>query len=183
MLSQDGCVARGLRGDELAELPNGGLGSRPLDVELAGGFRHRGESLEVQRHAGLGAGGPKAFFEERSLIPAGRLAETSFDALEANPLAEVERIYAELNLPAFSDVRPQVEAYVQSLAGYRKNKHRELPEELRERYGGIFRPLLGPWTFAAAIEAMDDQATRRLAETLTQFVQAAIRESTVGLKS
>jgi hypothetical protein len=57
------------------------------------------------------------------------------------------------------------------------------PEEFREQYGRIFRPLLGPWTFAAAIEAMDDQATRRLAETLTQFVQAAIRESTVGLKS
>ena len=28
------------------------------------------------------------------------------------------------------------------------------PEELRERYGGIFRPLLGPWTFAAAMRSL-----------------------------
>ncbi|MGC1275057.1 MAG: sulfotransferase [Planctomycetaceae bacterium] len=74
-----------------------------------------------------------AFFEDRSLIPPDRFAETSFDALEANPMAEVERIYSELKLPSFSDVRPRLAEYVQSLAGYRKNTHRDLPEELRER--------------------------------------------------
>ncbi len=88
-----------------------------------------------------------AFFADRSLIPPNRFAETSFDALEANPLAEVERIYAELKLPNFADVQPQLENYVQSLAGYRKNVHCELPEELRDRIAREWKRSFDEWGY------------------------------------
>jgi omega-hydroxy-beta-dihydromenaquinone-9 sulfotransferase len=88
-----------------------------------------------------------AFFADRALIPAGRFAEMSFDELEADPVGQVERIYRELSLPDFEDVRPHVEDYVASLAGYRKNKHREIPAALRERIATEWRRSFDAWGY------------------------------------
>lgn len=74
-----------------------------------------------------------AFFDDREMIPEGRFTELSFKELEADPLGQVEKIYRELSLPAFAEVQPKVEEYVASLADYKKNKHVDLPAELRQR--------------------------------------------------
>ena len=44
-----------------------------------------------------------AFFEERRLIPPGRYHEVCFEQLEADPIGQVERLYAALGLPARRD--------------------------------------------------------------------------------
>lgn len=90
-----------------------------------------------------------AFFEERSLIPPGRFAEVAFDDLEADPLAEVERVYGELALPEFAAIRPKLESYVGSLAGYRKNKHVELPDEVRSEIARRWRRSFEEWGYPA----------------------------------
>ena len=48
------------------------------------------------------------------------------------------------------------------------------PETLREQYGEIFRPLIGPQTFSGAIERMDHGAQRVLVDSLSDFVRAAL---------
>lgn len=88
-----------------------------------------------------------AYFEERSLIPAGRFAEVAFGDLEIDPMGQVERVYRELGLPTFDDVRPKVEEYVRSLAGYRKNKHVELPEDLRAEIARRWRRSFEEWEY------------------------------------
>jgi hypothetical protein len=42
-------------------------------------------------------------------------------------------VYEALGLSGFEDVRPRLETYLGSIAGYRKNRHDELPEPLRRR--------------------------------------------------
>jgi len=88
-----------------------------------------------------------AFFEERSLIPEGRFTELSFQQLEADPIGQVERIYRDLSLPDFSEVKPHVEEYVGRQADYKKNKHVELPAELRERIAREWRRTFDEWGY------------------------------------
>lgn len=59
---------------------------------------------------------------DRALIPEGQLAELRYDALCGNEVAEIERVYGELGLGDFEAVRPELEAYVAGLAGYRTNR-------------------------------------------------------------
>jgi omega-hydroxy-beta-dihydromenaquinone-9 sulfotransferase len=74
-----------------------------------------------------------AYFEERGLIPQGRLCEVSFEHLEREPVGVIQSIYQALSLPGFEDLRPRLEDYLGTITGYRKNRHAELPEALRSR--------------------------------------------------
>jgi hypothetical protein len=73
------------------------------------------------------------FFEERSLIPAGRFHEVRFESLEKDPLTEMRTLYPALGLPEFPHVEEDLRNYVASLSGYRKNAYPDLPDETRRR--------------------------------------------------
>ena len=88
-----------------------------------------------------------AFLDDRSLIPEGRFVELSFTELEQEPLAQIERVYRELALPDFATVKPEVEQYIASLKGYKKNRHVELPEELRKRIAMEWRRTFDEWSY------------------------------------
>lgn len=64
------------------------------------------------------------FMKDRDSIPAGNLAEVRFEDLERDPMAELERVYAELALPGWEQARKPIADYLQSLSGYRKNIYR-----------------------------------------------------------
>jgi hypothetical protein len=74
-----------------------------------------------------------AYFEERRLIPRGRLCEVAFEDLECDPIGVVGSIYEALGLSGFEAVRPRLEDYLTTIASYRKNRLDELPEPLRHR--------------------------------------------------
>lgn len=89
------------------------------------------------------------FEEQRSAIAPGCYAEVRYDELTADPLAQLERIYDELDLGDFAAARPNVEAYVDSLGDYRRNTHRldpALAEEIARRWG----PLMAPYGFESS---------------------------------
>jgi hypothetical protein len=89
----------------------------------------------------------EAFFEERSLIPRGRYCEVGFEELERDPLGEMTRIYDQLSLPDFAEVRPAIERYVRSLAGYQKNAHSDLPVEVKSEISGAWRRCFEEWGY------------------------------------
>ena len=74
-----------------------------------------------------------AYFEQRGLVPEGRLCEVGYEALERDPEGVVGSVYEALNLPGFEALRPRLEDYLGSIAGYRKNRLDDLPEPLRLR--------------------------------------------------
>jgi omega-hydroxy-beta-dihydromenaquinone-9 sulfotransferase len=68
------------------------------------------------------------YLKERSLIPAGNLVEVRFEDLEQNPLKEMQKIYEELNLPNYDQVKSAFEAYIATQKSYQKNQLQLSPE-------------------------------------------------------
>ncbi len=73
----------------------------------------------------------KALYEryeaDKHLIPRGNLFEMRFEDFEANPVEMTERMYRQLRLGDFEKIRPDVEAYVGSKRGFRKNRYQYNP--------------------------------------------------------
>lgn len=88
-----------------------------------------------------------AFFEEREMIPKGQYHEIGFEELEANPVEEMRKTYAALNLPDFGYVEPALKKYVASIAGYRKNEFSTLTPELRGRLTTEWRRCFDEWGY------------------------------------
>jgi hypothetical protein len=89
----------------------------------------------------------EVFFEERRLIPAGHFHEVRFEELEADPVAQVRKLYQALGLPDFRQVEPALRRYVESLSGYKKNALSELSPDLRERIAGAWRRCFDEWGY------------------------------------
>lgn len=89
----------------------------------------------------------EVFFEERQLIPNGHFHEVCFEELEKDPLQQVEKIYATLNLPDFGYVRGRLKSYVDSLKSYQKNIYPEPPAHLRKRISQEWRRPLEEWGY------------------------------------
>ncbi len=88
-----------------------------------------------------------AFFEERSLIPEGRFHEMSFEDLERDPMGEMRRLYESLRLDGFESFRPQLQRYVDSLAGYRKNPFPPIEPALRRTIAKTWRRSFDEWNY------------------------------------
>jgi hypothetical protein len=90
----------------------------------------------------------ESYFEERDLIPAGRLHEVRFEDVEADPNRQMRGIYEALDLPDFGHVEPALRRYVDSLGGYRKNAFPELPSDLRRRIAGEWCRCFREWGYS-----------------------------------
>jgi omega-hydroxy-beta-dihydromenaquinone-9 sulfotransferase len=91
----------------------------------------------------------QGYFAQRLLIPAGRLHHVSYAELERDPIGQIRGIYEALGLPEFCEAQQQLQAYVNSIADYKKNSFAELPVELRERIHREWRPYFDEWQYAA----------------------------------
>jgi omega-hydroxy-beta-dihydromenaquinone-9 sulfotransferase len=72
------------------------------------------------------------YLKERSLIPSENLVEVRFEDLEQNPLKEMQRIYQELHLPNYDDVKSAFETYIANQKSYQKNQL-QLDTEARQK--------------------------------------------------
>ena len=59
----------------------------------------------------------RRYFEDRSQIPAGHLAEVRYEDFEADPLGAAEAIYRELDLPGFDEARGPMQEYLAARTG------------------------------------------------------------------
>ena len=86
------------------------------------------------------------YLADRALIPAGHLAEVRFEDLERDPLGELARLYAELDLPDWENAQTHIAAYLETIADYRKNAF-QLDPAIRERVGEKWRFALEEWNY------------------------------------
>jgi hypothetical protein len=89
------------------------------------------------------------YFAQRSAIPSDRLYQVAYAELERDPIGQVREIYHALGLPDFRAVQQPLQAYVNSIADYKKNSFAELPSTLRERIHREWRPYFDEWQYAA----------------------------------
>ncbi len=73
----------------------------------------------------------QAYFDQKDLIPEGQFHEVAYEDLTAQPLEELEKVYAGLRLGKFDEMQPRFESYLAETKGYRKNRHVEIPAETR----------------------------------------------------
>ena len=65
----------------------------------------------------------QAYQEQKRYIPEGNLFEVKFEEFERNPLEITERIYRELHILGWEEVRPAIETYIGRKKDYRKNSY------------------------------------------------------------
>jgi hypothetical protein len=88
-----------------------------------------------------------AYFEQRSLIPPGRLHELAFSDLERAPLAALRGIYESLALPPFDEVEPKLREYLASVAEYKKNQFPQIDPRLKDRIAEYCRRGFDEWEY------------------------------------
>ncbi|HVT29861.1 MAG TPA: sulfotransferase [Lacipirellulaceae bacterium] len=89
------------------------------------------------------------YFAHRPLIPAGRFCDIAFADLERDPIGQIRRIYDVLDLPRFELAAQPLQAYVKSLAGYKKNVLPDLSEAVRQHLRREWRQYFDEWGYAA----------------------------------
>ena len=85
----------------------------PIDWERFEAVVRQGYAIAMRR-----------YMEHRESIPEGNLVEVRFEDLERDPMGELERVYATLGLPGWERARHPIRAYLDTQAGYRKNRYR-----------------------------------------------------------
>jgi hypothetical protein len=90
-----------------------------------------------------------AYFEERGLIPAGRLYDLRYESLEADLLGELRKLYAALDLPDFAAAEPAVRGYLDTIAGYEKNRFSEVQPPWRSEVARCWRRGFDEWGYSA----------------------------------
>ena len=66
----------------------------------------------------------RRYLRHRVSIPKEDLIEIKFEDLERDPMAELARIYDQLDLPDWERVREPIAEYLGTLSGYQKNRYR-----------------------------------------------------------
>ncbi len=65
-------------------------------------------------------------------------------------MGEMERLYGVLAFPGFDAFRPKLQAYVESLRSYRKNRYERLPEEVRRQVAAAWKRSFEAWGYPLA---------------------------------
>jgi hypothetical protein len=78
--------------------------------------------------------------EARPLFKPGRFHEVRYEELVKDPVGEMKKVYAGLELDGFDAARPRLEAYLRQTAGYETNKYAITDEqraEVTRRWGDV----------------------------------------------
>lgn len=65
---------------------------------------------------------------DKHLIPTGNLIEMTFEEFEKNPSLAVKRIYSELSIDGYDSASAEIEKYLDTKKGYKKNAYKYSPE-------------------------------------------------------
>lgn len=88
----------------------------------------------------------RAYLAQEKLIPGSDRAETSFEAITANPEAEVRRLYAHLRIGGVEKAVEAMRPSFENMRGYERNRH-EIRRQDVERIGRDWRFSLERWPY------------------------------------
>jgi hypothetical protein len=77
----------------------------------------------------------------RHLVPAGHFHELRYEEVTKDPVGALRRLYEQLDLGDFGNLRPHLERYLAENARYERNKWQpseEQVQEIRRRWGEVF---------------------------------------------
>lgn len=89
-----------------------------------------------------------AYYVEAAKLAPGQTAEVRYEDLTANPIAEIRRLYGELGLTFTLQFETRLRRYLDSVAGYTRNRHPQLDPETQARIDASMGPYLTQWGYA-----------------------------------
>jgi hypothetical protein len=90
----------------------------------------------------------EAFFDERKLIPAGRLHEIAYQSLVAEPIETLRDAYGALRLPDFSVAEPRIRAYLATIKDYERNRFADIESPWKQAVATRWRRSFDEWGYA-----------------------------------
>jgi hypothetical protein len=97
-----------------------------------------------------------AWLRDSASLPEHDAIEIRYEDLVRDPVAEIRRIYATLQLEYTLKFDRRLRKYLTGLEGYRKNRHAPLPTEVQRQIDSAMAPYLARWAYA-------DEARRKTA--------------------
>lgn len=88
-----------------------------------------------------------AFMEQKELLTTESFCDVSFEKLESQPLDVLEKIYTDLKIAGFEQAIESFRPYLDSIKGYQKNAHPQLPDDLRKRINVAWEPYFKYWQY------------------------------------
>ena len=89
----------------------------------------------------------EAWYRDAAHLPDGHGVEIRFEDLERDPVATIESIYAAWGVPMTAEYRARLAAYLEGIAGYRKNVHSPLDPAVARELNETLGPLLARWGY------------------------------------
>lgn len=103
----------------------------------------------------------EAFEQDAEAMAEDQVVRVRFEDLEQDPVDVIRKIYAMLNLEFTVAYEKALQDYLQSIAGYRKNRHRDLAADERQVIDQEMRSFAERWGYAEQTES--DGSGRRAA--------------------
>jgi hypothetical protein len=88
-----------------------------------------------------------AYFDDRPAIPSGQLVEIAYEDLDRDPIGQLRLIYDGLSLGDFEPARPAIEAYLASISGYKKARHKPLDDVTRQKVASACARCFDEWGY------------------------------------
>jgi len=85
------------------------------------------------------------YYQDAGRLPPARAVDVRFEDLESDPIREIERVYAALGLEMTERYAARLRAYVEEIAGYRKNRLRGVDPRTRQAVRTVLGPLFERW--------------------------------------
>jgi hypothetical protein len=83
----------------------------------------------------------RSYDKQRAALDPRQMIDVRYEELIADPVGQLERVYAYLGLPDFEYARPAVQRYADQKKSYQANMHEldeSLKQEIRERWAYYF---------------------------------------------
>jgi hypothetical protein len=86
------------------------------------------------------------YYEDIELIPERNLVDVRFEDLKENPIAELEKIYSNLEIEGIDKLRERVKPYLDSVAGYIPSKYKMSKKE-KTRIYSFWNKTIDKWGY------------------------------------
>ncbi len=87
------------------------------------------------------------FMEEKKQIKENHLFEISFEELEQDFTAGIEKIYNGLHLPGFETYKPLLTEYLNKQKDYKKNIHKAIPNDWKQKINEKWKFCFEEWNY------------------------------------
>ncbi len=90
----------------------------------------------------------EVFFKEKDQIKEGHFFELSFEELEQNFSAGIEKIYNGLQISGFETYAPILKQYLDEQKDYKKNVHQPIPNEWKQKINDKWKFCFDKWNYS-----------------------------------